>query len=1073
MKRGSRRFGVILLAAGLALGGTGEALAVETDGPGVARVTGALQASSGSDTVAARPDTILSRADSARLRVLDRIRDRSRPPEAGDTAAVDTAAPPADPRDPPVTTAFSDQRRGTPPTALPSGADSVMRALAGLPGYRVTAYEGERADFRAGDRNLVLWGAPEAPARFSGQGQRVEADSSITYDDLTGRIRTTGPTVFYPDRGDPLESRALIFDVGQQRATALGARTTYREGANWIVEGDLDSVEEGRLFGSHTRFTSCDLDPPHSHFQAGELKVVQNQILVARGVRMYVEDVPILWLPFIAQNLGSGRTSGILTPTFSVNDVVRASAGYNRRLSNVGYYWAMSDYSDLTVAMDWFSNNYTALTAGLRYAWRRQFLQGTANVRHYWRDTGRRELALDTRHSWEISERTRANLTGRFVTSSDFVRQNTFDPREVTQRIDSNAGFSHRFDWGNLSATANRQQYLTDDRVDMTLPSVSLSLSTMTLFSAAPASASWYNNLSLGGGMRFSRDSYQRALQPDTAFILSRADEIRTIASGNLSLGLGDASLGGRVEFRENVFPDVPGVLLPGPGSGLGGEAALVRAVGGFTAGDGLPPAMDPFLQSDLMDDPLARAEFARATVGWSANLGYRVNLIGSTTLTPSVGVSGELLRSDSIPVASTFVSGPMRMSAGARLQTDVYGFYPGIGGFQAIRHKVTPSASFDFSPEVRPTALQEDVFGARTAHPRKVLTFGFNQTWEARLPERDEPVDEPEDDPSEEGDDPEEVLPPLPDPEEAEAPEDDPIRTPARDPRSEDDGPRRLPQARVVTLLALNTSSVTYDMVQADSTGEFLRGFQTTRISNTVRSDYLRGLDLSFEHELFDDPFPTSNGETDGGRRFAPHLSRLSFGFRMDHRSGVVRFLQGLLGIEPEASDPDGPDAPALAPTDDPGTDPDLDPTMDPTQGSEGFDQNRIMPGDDGMGVGTTRREGWDARISYSLRRPRDGTSSTRAQMLQWNLSFAPTEQWDANWSTSYDLEAQRFNDHMVELRRDLHEWQATFSFRQTALGNWSFQFEIALRANRDLRFDYEQRNVDRGTGLPGGLPF
>ncbi len=1021
-------------------------------------------------------DTVTSRADSTRLKVLERIRRNAAP--AVDSAAADTTEADTTGAAGPFTAAVPERQDRPPPrTPLPDGADSVMRALAELSGYRVAAYRGARADFEARDRRLILSGTSEDRASFSGQGHRVDADSSITYDDVEGRIRTTGASTFTPSRGDPMESRTLIYDLRQERGTATSARTTYTEGGEWIVEGDLDSVEEGRLFGSHTRFTSCDLEPPHSHFQASELKMVAEQVLVARGVRMYVEDVPIMWLPFMAQNLGSGRASGILTPRFSVNDIVRTSTGYERRLSNVGYYWAMSEYSDLTVAMDWFSGNYTALSTGLRYNWRRQFLQGNADVKHFWRESGRRELAVNTRHSWDISERTRADVSARYVTSSEFVRENSFDPREVTQNIRSDAGFSHRFDWGNLSVSANRNQFLSEDRTDMTLPSVNLSLTTMTLFSAPPGSASWYNNVSLGGGMKFTRDQYDRPAQPDTAFRFSQADELRTRASLNASVGLGDANLGGRLDFTQNEFADVPGALLPGSG---GGPAA-------FSSGDGLPPALDPFLESALQEDPAIHDDFARASATWSANLGYRVNLIGSTTLTPSVGVSGELQRTDSIPEVSSFVSGPARLTTGARLQTDIYGFYPGFGEFDGVRHKITPSASFDYSPAVRPTELQEEVFGARTSHPRKVLTFGFNQTWEARLPEEDEEAEdapgEAEEEQVENPVDPQEVVPPALqqelDPEAREETTASEVGGPG------DDGPRRMPRARVVTLLALNTSSVTYDMVQADSTGEFLRGFQTTRLSNTVRSDYLRGLDLSFEHDLFDDPTGgAGEGEGEGGgRRFAPHLSRLSFGFRVDHRSGVVRALLGLLGVDTEAEDAEED------PEGEPGPGEDEVPAEGARDEAElaegepvpgGPDANRIVPGDEGPGAGRRRTEGWDARISYSLRRPRDATPgirgrSQRAQMIQWTMSFAPTENWDASWNSSYDVEAQRFNDHMVQLRRDLHEWEATFSFRQTATGNWAFQFEVALRANQDLRFDYEQRNRDTGGRRAplGGQPF
>ena len=53
-------------------------------------------------------------------------------------------------------------------------------------------------------------------------------------------------------------------------------------------------------------------------------------------------------------------------------------------------------------------------------------------------------------------------------------------------------------------------------------------------------------------------------------------------------------------------------------------------------------------------------------------------------------------------------------------------------------------------------------------------------------------------------------------------------------------------------------------------------------------------------------------------------------------------------------------------------------------------------------------------------------------------------------------------FNDHIVRLTRDLHDWEARFDFVQTATGNWSFRFEVALSGLRDLKFDYRQRNLE-----------
>ena len=44
------------------------------------------------------------------------------------------------------------------------------------------------------------------------------------------------------------------------------------------------------------------------------MKWISRTVLVARPVTLYVRDVPILWLPFIFQDMRPGRHSGILMP---------------------------------------------------------------------------------------------------------------------------------------------------------------------------------------------------------------------------------------------------------------------------------------------------------------------------------------------------------------------------------------------------------------------------------------------------------------------------------------------------------------------------------------------------------------------------------------------------------------------------------------------------------------------------------------------------------------------------------------------------------------------------------------
>ena len=75
-------------------------------------------------------------------------------------------------------------------------------------------------------------------------------------------------------------------------------------------------------------------------------------------------------------------------------------------------------------------------------------------------------------------------------------------------------------------------------------------------------------------------------------------------------------------------------------------------------------------------------------------------------------------------------------------------------------------------------------------------------------------------------------------------------------------------------------------------------------------------------------------------------------------------------------------------------------------------------------------------------------------------NLSFQPTQQWNVTWSTGYSFTTKDFTDHVLRFTRQMHDWDANFDFIKAQNGNFSFQFNVRLRANPDIKFDYSQRS-------------
>jgi hypothetical protein len=78
----------------------------------------------------------------------------------------------------------------------------------------------------------------------------------------------------------------------------------------------------------------------------------------------------------------------------------------------------------------------------------------------------------------------------------------------------------------------------------------------------------------------------------------------------------------------------------------------------------------------------------------------------------------------------------------------------------------------------------------------------------------------------------------------------------------------------------------------------------------------------------------------------------------------------------------------------------------------------------------------------------------------LSGSLSMPLTKKWAASWTTSYDFAVGEFASHIFNLRRDMHDAEATFSFTQSPNGNFMFSFVISLKAQPELKIEHHDAN-------------
>ncbi len=299
------------------------------------------------------------------------------------------------------------RRLGLPtgPTRSFPASDAVIDSLLKLHGYRITQYVADTLIVQGGDTQTIHL---RGEAYVEREGTKLESDS-IRYHQRSCRLDAIG---------DP-----RLFD----QATVM-------------------------LYGSRSEVTSDENPVPDYHFSTGEMKWLNKNVMVARPAVLYIHDVPIMWLPFIFQDVRKGRRSGILVPRFGLNDIVRPVRTYQRHVLNVGYYWAINDYFDFLLSADWYAARYLSLRAKSSYKWLDRFIDGGVSFERFGQlDVPGSSIRLGWQHQQRFSSRTRFSASVDYASNTSVIQTNTVNPFLATASLSSQMSFTKQFDWGTLT----------------------------------------------------------------------------------------------------------------------------------------------------------------------------------------------------------------------------------------------------------------------------------------------------------------------------------------------------------------------------------------------------------------------------------------------------------------------------------------------------------------------------------------------------------------------------------------------------------------------------------------------
>ena len=201
---------------------------------------------------------------------------------------------------------------------------------------------------------------------------------------------------------------------------------------------------------------------------------------------LVLADVPTpLFLPFAYFPMTETSVSGFLIPSF---DTGSSSRGIG--FQNGGYYFALSDYADLTVLGDVYSNgswgSRISSNYKKRYHFNGAFSFNFENIIKGIRGFDNYSKANNFNIRWSHSQDSKASPNSRFTASvnlgsSSFFREslNQFNVAQTQNNtFNSSINYSKTFvdTPFNMAVTASHQQNTNTETITMTLPSLTLNM---------------------------------------------------------------------------------------------------------------------------------------------------------------------------------------------------------------------------------------------------------------------------------------------------------------------------------------------------------------------------------------------------------------------------------------------------------------------------------------------------------------------------------------------------------------------------------------------------------------------
>jgi len=312
----------------------------------------------------------------------------------------------------------------------------------------------------------------------------IEVDLSNNTVFAAGIEDSTGKMIGLPEfiQGDQtFKSNSMTYNFDTKKGMITNVVT---EDGNGFLHGEtVKKLDDNTVNILHGEYTTCNLEKnPHFGFRFKKSRVIPDSKIVTGPAYMEIERMPTpLGLPFGFFPNKSGQTSGIVIPTFGEY----ASRGFY--LEDGGYYWAINEYMDFQVLGDIYSRGGWGVKPRFRYKKRYKY-SGDLNLGYAENVVGTKgtpdyEKSTDFKVRWSHRQDAKARPSSTFsadvnIVSGNYVKYNVVSTEDFLSN-EFQSSVAYQKNWGGkyfLTMNASHRQNTKTHKVDVSLPEMTFTV---------------------------------------------------------------------------------------------------------------------------------------------------------------------------------------------------------------------------------------------------------------------------------------------------------------------------------------------------------------------------------------------------------------------------------------------------------------------------------------------------------------------------------------------------------------------------------------------------------------------